>query len=137
MSERLFPLADVITPNTREAAALTGLEVDSVEAMKAAAAILRHSCRAVLVKGGHLSDEATDVLLDDEGLRIFREARIETRNTHGTGCTLSSAIAALLARGNDLSSAVAMAKSYVTRAILAAPDLGGGAGPLDHSVKAL
>jgi hydroxymethylpyrimidine/phosphomethylpyrimidine kinase len=139
LSDRLFPLADLITPNIREAAALTGLEIDNLEHMTAAARRLQEICRAVLVKGGHLNDEAADVLVQnkgDEGLRIFRAARVQTRNTHGTGCTLSSAITALLASGNDLSTAVATAKAYVTRAIQSAPDLGHGAGPLNHYLKA-
>lgn len=136
LSDRLFPLADVITPNILEAAALTGLEINNVEDMTTAARKLQEMCAAVLVKGGHLNDEAADVLVQDKGMRIFRAARVPTRNTHGTGCTLSSAIAALLACGNDLSTAVAIAKAYVTRAIQSAPDLGHGAGPLNHYVKA-
>jgi hydroxymethylpyrimidine/phosphomethylpyrimidine kinase len=136
LSERLFPLANLITPNIPEAAALTSLEIDNVEEMAAAARKLQGICPAVLVKGGHLKDEAADVLVQDSGMRIFRTALVQTRNTHGTGCTLSSAIAALLACGSDLSTAVARAKAYVTRAIQSAPDLGHGAGPVNHCVRA-
>jgi hydroxymethylpyrimidine/phosphomethylpyrimidine kinase len=137
LMDRLFPLADLVTPNIREAAALTGVEVTDVGSMSAAATKLRATCRAVLVKGGHLNDDAVDVLMHEQGTELFRVSRIQTRNTHGTGCTLSSAIAALLARGNELSNAVEKAKSYVTRAIQSAPDLGSGAGPLNHNIETL
>jgi hydroxymethylpyrimidine kinase/phosphomethylpyrimidine kinase len=144
--ERLLPLADVITPNMAEAARLTRLEVKDLDGMKKAAeriheraqsaipesqsAILRR--RAVLVKGGHLETEATDVLFDGREFHLFRAPKIATRNTHGTGCTLSSAIAALLARGCEINEAVAQAKQYLTEAVRTAPDIGHGAGPLNH-----
>ncbi len=142
MIERLLPLADVITPNLAEAAALTGLEVKDLEGMKRAAARIREMCarqsarkearRAVVVKGGHLENEATDLLLDGDEFHTFRDQKIATRNTHGTGCTLSSAIAALLAQGLEIPDAVARAKKYLIAALRAAPDIGRGAGPLNH-----
>lgn len=142
LSERLLPLANIITPNMAEAERLTGLEVKNVEEMKRAArhiyetassvsSAIRH--QAVLVKGGHLNDEAVDVLYDGSGFRLFRAVKIASRHTHGTGCTLSSAIAALLAQGCELPEAVSRAKAYVTEAIRTAPGLGHGAGPLNHA----
>ncbi len=143
--ERLLPLADVITPNMAEAERLTGLEVKDIEGMKRAAERIHEMCRerparkearrAVLVKGGHLEKEATDVLFDGQEFHLFRAPKIATRNTHGTGCTLSSAIAALLARGFAIPDAVARAKEYLTEALRAAPSIGHGRGPLDHFVK--
>ncbi|MGH9837250.1 MAG: bifunctional hydroxymethylpyrimidine kinase/phosphomethylpyrimidine kinase [Blastocatellia bacterium] len=134
--ERLFPLADVITPNLAEAARLTGLEVNHIDSMKRAAEQIRILSRkpggAVLVKGGHLEGEATDVLLNEDGFHIFTAPKIPSRNTHGTGCTLSSAIAALLAQGSGIPEAVERAKSYIAEAIRTAPDIGHGAGPLNH-----
>jgi hydroxymethylpyrimidine kinase/phosphomethylpyrimidine kinase len=90
--------------------------------------------RAGLVKGGHLSGDAIDVLVDDRGAHHFRSPRIETSNTHGTGCTLSSAIAALLARGATLDVAIEKAKQYLVAALRTAPAIGHGAGPLNHKV---
>lgn len=146
--ERLLPLANVITPNMAEAERLTGLEVKNLDGMKHAAARIYEqaqsairnqqsaiSRRAVLVKGGHLPDEATDVLFDGREIRLFRAAKIETRNTHGTGCTLSSAIAALLAGGCDIPQAVAGAKRYLESALLSAPNIGHGSGPVNHAVN--
>jgi len=147
LSERLLPLADVMTPNMAEAARLTGMEVIDLDSMRQAAKRLHEQCRArvsrpdarqaVLVTGGHLADEATDVLYDGREMRLFRAPKIATRNTHGTGCTLSSAIAALLARGRDIPKAVEQAKNYLAAAIRTAPDIGHGAGPLNHSVKVM
>jgi hydroxymethylpyrimidine/phosphomethylpyrimidine kinase len=145
--ERIFPLADVITPNIPEAELLTGLKVEDTDGMKRAARALREVCRArshgpyrhaVLVKGGHLSGpatddaESTDVLDDGREFHVFHAPRIRTRNTHGTGCTLSSAIAALLARGRAIPEAIPQAKRYLEATLRAAPELGHGAGPLDH-----
>jgi len=140
--ERLLPLADVITPNMAEAERLTGSEAQDLDGMKraarrihemsAAAKSRRTARRAVLVKGGHMEDEATDVLFDGREFHIFRAPKIATRETHGTGCTLSSAIAALLARGCDVPEAVARAKQYLSEILRAAPDIGHGAGPLNH-----
>lgn len=143
--ERLLPLADVITPNMAEAERLTGLEVKDLDGMQRAAARIhelsagrnaeKEARRAVLVKGGHLETEATDALFDGNDFHIFRAPKIATRNTHGTGCTLSSAIAALLARGCEIPEAVARAKRYLSETLRAAPDIGHGAGPLHHFVK--
>ncbi len=145
LRERLLPLACVITPNMAEAERLTGLAVKDLEQMKEAAQVIYESAfraqpaasRAVLVKGGHLDDAAIDVLYDGRDFRLFQTAKLATRHTHGTGCTLSAAIAALLARGCDLPGAVERAKAYVTEAIRTAPGLGHGAGPLNHTIADL
>lgn len=147
--ERLLPFASLITPNLAEAERLTGLEVKDLVGMKRAAKTIYQTAysasfctqsgqsRAVLVKGGHLPEEATDVLFDGQKFHLFRSPKIETRNTHGTGCTLSSAIAAQLAHGCDLLTAVSRAKRYLEAALRTAPNLGKGAGPLNHAVKGL
>ncbi len=137
LRERLLPLATVITPNLPEAADLLGLEEARDEAGMAAAAeaLLAFGPGAVLIKGGHLEGpEATDLLLSAEGLRRYQTARVATPNTHGTGCSLSSAIAAFLARGAALEPAVAQAKDYLSAAIAAADglDIGRGHGPVHH-----
>jgi len=131
--ERLFPLAEVVTPNLAEAEALLGRPVRSVEAMARAARDL-HALgpRAVLVKGGHLDGDPVDVFFDGRRLEELRAARIDTPHTHGTGCTLSAAIAARLALGADALSAARGAKEYLTEAIRGAYALGRGAGPVDH-----
>ena len=116
-----------------EAALLTGVEVDNIGGMrKAAEKLAALGPRAVLVKGGHLGGDATDVLFHQGEFREFSSPRVATGNTHGTGCTLSAAIAAGLASGCDLPEAVERAKRYVTAAIRSNPGLGAGAGPLDH-----
>ncbi|HEY7183996.1 MAG TPA: bifunctional hydroxymethylpyrimidine kinase/phosphomethylpyrimidine kinase [Blastocatellia bacterium] len=140
--ERLLPLADVITPNMAEAERLTGLEAQDLDGMKKAARRIHEmiaapeshktSRRAALVKGGHLEDQATDVLFDGREFHIFQAPKMATRDAHGTGCALSSAIAALLARGCDIPEAVARAKRYLSELLRAAPDVGHGAGPLNH-----
>ena len=133
----LLPLADLVTPNLDEAAILVGRPVRDVATMEWAA---RHmvqelGARAALVKGGHLEGPATvDVLYADGELSHVRHRRIDTTCTHGTGCTLSSAIAAGLARGATLPEAVRAALDFVHRAIAAAPRMGGGHGPLNHFV---
>jgi hydroxymethylpyrimidine/phosphomethylpyrimidine kinase len=130
----LLPLADLVTPNLDETAILLGEPVRTAEAMERAARRLveEGGAKAALVKGGHLAgDEAVDVLFDGE-LHVFRHPRIATTSTHGTGCTLSSAIAAHLALGRSLRDAVAVSLDYVHRAIASAPGLGGGHGPLNH-----
>lgn len=135
LRERLLPLADLITPNMAEAERLTGLRVTNLEEMEEAGRRLRAmKARAVLVKGGHLSGEAIDILVDDRGAQHFRSPRVETNNTHGTGCTLSSAIAAMLARGATLDQAIEKAKEYLVAALRSAPAIGHGAGPLNHRV---
>ncbi|MDM8301443.1 bifunctional hydroxymethylpyrimidine kinase/phosphomethylpyrimidine kinase [Collinsella tanakaei] len=140
LTGKLLPLARVITPNIPEAEALTGRTIDSEEAQAAAATELAHrfGC-AALVKGGHGVADANDVLAEpaadgdaEPRLTWFRHERIDTDNTHGTGCTLSSAIACGLARGLDVPQAVEQAKAYLTGALAAGLDLGHGSGPVDH-----
>lgn len=133
--QRLLPLSAVITPNAPEAATLTGLEVSQAEHLAPAGAILVGlGAKSALVKGGHLGGpEVIDMLVEAEAARPFRSPRIETRSTHGTGCTLSSAIAAGLAQGMPLAAAVTRARLYVYEAIRAAPGYGAGAGPLNHA----
>jgi hydroxymethylpyrimidine/phosphomethylpyrimidine kinase len=134
LKERLFPLADLITPNRLEAEALLGRPIRTLEeAKEAAQALLALGPKAVLLKGGHLEgEEAVDLLATREGVQAYAAPRVATRNTHGTGCTLSAAIAALLALGKPLAEAVAEAKAYLTRALKTAPPLGHGHGPLNH-----
>lgn len=134
LKERLFPLAALITPNRLEAEALLGHPIRTLEeAEEAAKALLGLGPKVVLLKGGHLEgEEAVDLLATPEGVLAFHAPRVRTRNTHGTGCTLSAAIAALLARGRPLAEAVAEAKAYLTRALRTAPPLGRGHGPLNH-----
>jgi hydroxymethylpyrimidine/phosphomethylpyrimidine kinase len=130
----LLPLADLVTPNLDETAILLGEPVRSPEAMERAARRLVEDggARAALVKGGHLAgDDAVDVLFDGD-LHVYRHSRIATTSTHGTGCTLSSAVAAHLALGHTLRDAVAASLDYVHRAIASAPGLGSGHGPLNH-----
>lgn len=138
VATRLLPLAAVVTPNLDEAEILTGREVRDVGAMERAGAALRElGAGAALVKGGHFAgDRITDVLVWAGGVRLFRRPRIHTTSTHGTGCTLSAAITAGLAQGRALEQAVDDALAYVARAIAAAPGLGMGHGPLDHTVPA-
>ncbi|MGB9736869.1 bifunctional hydroxymethylpyrimidine kinase/phosphomethylpyrimidine kinase [Chloroflexus sp.] len=129
----LFPLATIVTPNLPEAKALTGLNITSVAEMEQAAQQI-HALgpRWVLVKGGHLADDSVDVLYDGHGYRYFSSSRIETRHTHGTGCTFASAIAAGLAKGLSVPEAVQAAKDYITLALQHAPGLGQGHGPVHH-----
>jgi len=132
LKSKLFPHAFLITPNLDEAAALTGRSVDSLATMKDAARALSDlGPRYVLVKGGHLAGEAVDVLFVDGEFHQFSSARLETKNTHGTGCVTSAAITANLASGMDLVTAVKAAKSFITRAIQTNPNLGNGYGPVN------
>jgi hydroxymethylpyrimidine/phosphomethylpyrimidine kinase len=134
VATRLVPRAFLVMPNLDEAAALTGIEVKNVSDMREAAARLcAMGARAALVKGGHLAGPATDVLYAEGVWREFTSPRVETRHTHGTGCTYSAAITAGLARGGSLEDAVTRAKAYITAAIRTAPGLGRGAGPLNHA----
>ena len=136
LRDRLLPAAALITPNIPEAEALTGNTIRSVEDMLAAAeALIGMGAKAVLLKGGHLEAETlTDLLVTRERQRAFSDQRIRTRHTHGTGCTIASAVAAGLAQGMDLPQAVMRARNYVRAAIAAAPGYGGGHGPLNHAV---
>jgi hydroxymethylpyrimidine/phosphomethylpyrimidine kinase len=134
LTARLIPRARLLTPNLPEAEALLGRAIPDADAMEAAARdLLRLGARAVLLKGGHLpGDDLVDLLIDADGVRRFADRRLPTRATHGTGCTLASAIAAGLAQGLDLDAAVARARAYLRRAIVAAPGFGAGHGPLGH-----
>jgi hydroxymethylpyrimidine/phosphomethylpyrimidine kinase len=130
----LFPMSSVVTPNWDEAERITRIAIrDAPSAKKAACAILELGPGAVLVKGGGAASlNATDLLVDAKGAAWFRSPKIRSRNTHGTGCTLASAIACLLARGGTLRESIPIAKEYIREAILTAPDLGSGQGPLNH-----
>ena len=132
---RLIPLAALITPNLDETELLVGSKVRDLAAMKAAAEVLvtKQGAHAALVKGGHLvGNETHDVLFTNGKVHVFSHPRIDTTSTHGTGCTLSSAITALLADGEPLSRAVQQALDFVHEAIVTAPGLGKGHGPLNH-----
>jgi hydroxymethylpyrimidine/phosphomethylpyrimidine kinase len=131
----ILPLATLVTPNLPEAELLAGIPVRSEEDMKAAARrILELGCEAVLIKGGHLEEDALDILFDGEGFIHFTSPRIKTPNTHGTGCTYSAAILANLILGHDLKESIRISKSFVTTAIQRAFPLGKGHGPLNHFV---
>ncbi|MFE7904875.1 bifunctional hydroxymethylpyrimidine kinase/phosphomethylpyrimidine kinase [Streptomyces albogriseolus] len=134
---KLLPVATVATPNLDEVAQLTGLRVASEQDMRrAAAAVLEFGPRWVVIKGGHLaaagSEEAVDLLTDGAEEHWLRASRHDNRHTHGTGCTLASAIASYLARGRTVPEAVAAAKTYVTGALASGFALGAGIGPVDH-----
>jgi hydroxymethylpyrimidine/phosphomethylpyrimidine kinase len=132
----LLPMASVITPNLSEAAALSGVAVGDRDGMRdAARALLALGVPAVLLTGGHLAGATVvDLLVTQAGAEEFAAPRIETRHTHGTGCTLASAVATGLAQGMALRDAVVRARAYVRAAIAAAPGFGGGHGPLNHAV---
>ncbi len=136
LKRALLPRATLLTPNLPEAEVLTGITIPDLPAMREAARrLLGLGAPAVLLKGGHLPGEAlVDILVTAEGLEEFAGQRIESRHTHGTGCTLASAIATGLAQGMALRDAVQRARAYVRAAILAAPGFGAGHGPLDHGV---
>jgi hydroxymethylpyrimidine/phosphomethylpyrimidine kinase len=138
MTAHLVPLAALVTPNLEEAAILTGRPVDGPAAMEdAGRALVDAGAGAALVKGGHLPDgDIVDVLVGPHGIERFVHPRISTTSTHGTGCTLSAGIAAGLALGHDLRTAVVAGLAYVHRAIAEAPGLGRGHGPLNHFVAA-
>jgi hydroxymethylpyrimidine/phosphomethylpyrimidine kinase len=136
LRQRLLPMAAVLTPNIPEAEALIGREIRNATRMRAAAvALLDLGVPAVLLKGGHLEgDEVVDLLATREGIERFSAARIDSNHTHGTGCTLASALATGMAQGMSLHDAVLRARAYVRDAISAAPRFGHGHGPLDHGV---
>jgi len=135
MKALLLPHADLLTPNAPEAAALTGLSVDNEDEMRRAGEILlRGGAKAVLIKGGHVrGPEVVDILFTREREYRYASARIDTAHTHGTGCTLASAIATLGREGRTLDETVGMARDYLYGAILMAPQLGTGHGPLRHN----
>lgn len=138
--ERLIPHADVITPNVPEAARLTGLNIDDMESLRAAGErLLTMGAYSAVMKGGHLDGAMVmDLLVTEQGMSIMSGPRLRTRHTHGTGCTLASAIAACLAREMDLESAAQDARDYVFEAISSAPALGStdrrAHGPLNHGI---
>lgn len=136
LEKELFPLATVLTPNIPESEVLTGLKIETKEDIKKAAEIIakKFGC-AVLCKGGHSVDDANDLLMSNGKATVFEGRRIDNPNTHGTGCTLSSAIAANMALGFSLEEAVSNAKEYISGALEDGLDLGQGSGPLNHGWK--
>jgi len=137
LSDELLKRATIVTPNIAEAELLTGIEVKDLASMEAAARkLLEHGARTVLVKGGHL-EKAIDLLFDGQEVFTLGGERVKTENTHGSGCTLSSAIAAQLACGRQLPDAVMLAKAYVTKAIEKGYPIGKGPGPLHHFYRFL
>jgi hydroxymethylpyrimidine/phosphomethylpyrimidine kinase len=133
---KLVPLAAVVTPNIPEAEVLTGLKITSLDDMRLAAEkIIEMDARGVVVKGGHLAGPAIDLFYDGSRFEEFTAPRIDTKNTHGTGCTFASAIAAGLARRLSVIDSVAQAKEYVTEAIRRSFPIGQGHGPLNHFYK--
>lgn len=137
LKEHLFPITKLVTPNLDEAVILAGMEIKTIADMKTAAIrIIRYNCNAVLIKGGHLQGPALyDIYLDKNGdERIFRTTAIKTINTHGTGCSLSSAIATFIAIGNDMNTSIAKSKTFIQNAIENGKDVttGSGDGPLNH-----
>lgn len=135
LRKRLLPLADLVTPNVPEAEALSDTTIRDLADMRHAAALIRSfGPKAVLLKGGHLEDDEVvrDLLLTEDGEEVFESPRVHTPHTHGTGCTLASAISAGVAQGLSLRDAVARGRRYVAAAILTAPGLGHGHGPLNH-----
>lgn len=139
LKSRLIPLADILTPNIPEAEVLTGIKIKSHSDMKKAGKIIgdEFNC-SVLIKGGHFKNSADDLLYKKDGTtEWYCSKKINNKNTHGTGCTLSSAIAANLAKGEDLVSSIAFAKAYLHGAIGYGLDLGSGRGPLAHNYRIL
>ena len=134
LKEKLLPLAEVLTPNIPEAEILAGMKIESPTDMETAARTISetYGC-AVLCKGGHDLNDANDLLWKDGAGRWFKGRRIANPNTHGTGCTLSSAIASNLAKGYGLDESVEKAKTYISGALAAMLDLGHGSGPMDHA----
>ncbi|HIS46561.1 MAG TPA: bifunctional hydroxymethylpyrimidine kinase/phosphomethylpyrimidine kinase [Candidatus Scybalocola faecigallinarum] len=133
LMETLLPLGDIITPNIPEAQKLWGCSIESPEDMiRAAEYISKNLSGSVLIKGGHLTETSDDLLYHNGEITWFKGERIQTDNTHGTGCTLSSAIASNLALGYDMKTSVGNAKAYITGALKAGLDLGAGSGPLNH-----
>ena len=130
----LIPLATLVTPNIPEAEVLSGMKIQNKDDMLKAANIISEAYHcAVLLKGGHSVSDANDLLYDNGSYKWFCGKRIDNPNTHGTGCTLSSAIAANLAKGYDLESSVQRAKDYISGALAAMLDLGRGSGPMNHA----
>jgi len=136
LTTQLLPHAFLVTPNLAEAAALAGIAVADLAAMEEAARrIAGLGAKAVLVKGGHLAADATDILFHEGHYERFPARRLDSRHTHGSGCTYSAAITAELAKGRPLIEAVSSAKRFITNAIAGAPGLGKGCGPVNHGVE--
>lgn len=135
LKSELIHKADVLTPNIPEAEVLAGIEITSVDDMRRAGeCLLRMGARSVLIKGGHLTDDTlTDILLTQSEEKFYSSPRLKTVHTHGTGCTLASAVAAGIAQGLELQIATDRARKYVFEAIRSAPGLGAGHGPLNHA----
>ena len=136
LKTRLIPMADLVTPNVPEAEILTGVKIEEVDHLsEAGQKLLEMGAYAALMKGGHLKGKMVmDVLVSEEENNLMTAPRIHSRHTHGTGCTLASAVAANVALGNPLEAAVNMARDYVFEAIRSAPKLGRGNGPLNHGL---
>lgn len=133
--QNLFPLADIITPNIYEAQCLSKIEIKNKEDMiEAAYEIAKFYQGAIFIKGGHLTESADDLLFFGDSLSWFQSKRVDNENTHGTGCTMSSAIACNLALGYDIPTSIENAKKYITKALKANLNLGKGSGPLNHMV---
>ena len=133
LTQELLPISEVVTPNIPEAEILSGMTIKNADDMEAAAKLIseKYGC-AVLCKGGHQINDADDLLWRNGSGKWFRGRRINNPNTHGTGCTLSSAIASNLAKGYDLDTSVERAKAYISGALSAMLDLGHGSGPMNH-----
>lgn len=134
--EIIIPLADVLTPNIAEAQHLANMTISSKEQMKEAAIkIYEMGCKSVLIKGTYASDDATDILYDGVDFHYFSSPKVDTKNTHGTGCTFSSAIASNLALEIPLKEAIQNSKEYIYKAIINSPNIGKGNGPTNHFFK--
>lgn len=133
LKAELLTLADVITPNIPEAECLSGFSIRNAQDMERAAKVIGQMTKSVLIKGGHMEGNADDLLFHEGRMHWFPGTKIDNPNTHGTGCTLSSAIACNLAQGRDLVSSIEASKAYVTGALSSGLDLGQGSGPLDHT----
>lgn len=132
----LIPKAYITTPNTLEAEEISGIRINTLEDMKIAGEkILELGPKFVLMKGGHLDGDAIDILMGKDTFEIYKSKRFDRKNTHGTGCTLSSAITAYLALGNDIVKSVRLAKNYISNAIKYSFDIGEGVGPVHHFYK--
>lgn len=131
--EEIIPMAYIITPNTPEAEEITGIKINNVDDMREVGEkILEMGPKYVLMKGGHLEGDAVDVLIGKDVFEVFKQERLDRKNTHGTGCTLSSAITSYLALGYDIVQAIKLSKEYITEAIRNSFDIGQGVGPVNH-----
>jgi len=134
--EEIIPLAELITPNIPEAEVLAEMSIKTKDDMREAAKVIyNQGAKNVLLKGGHREEDAVDILFDGSEFTEYLAERIQSKNTHGTGCTYSAAIAANLALGHQLKKAISISKKFITEAIRSSLDLGKGIGPLSHFVK--